>query len=273
VAERVVAELIDDTRLDGLFHIGVDEISYRRGHRYLTIVADHDTSRVLWVAKGKRGQALEGFFDTLGPKRSAEVKAISMDLGPIYRDVAKRRIPQATVCFDPFHVIQIANRALDSVFQGTDRGQSAAGDRAWKTTRVALRSALENLSQQHRDTINGLRRSRYRLFRAWELKEHLRDLYRRVPKEHARAYLKWWITSALRSRIPAFRNLARQMRRNFEPIVAAVELGLSNARLEGINSKIRLIQRRGHGYRSVESLASMIYLCLAGVTVKLPTET
>ena len=105
-----------------------------------------------------------------------------------------------------------------------------------------------------------------------ELKEGLRDLYRAIDPDYARPYLTRWINSALRSRIPAFVNLARQVRRNFEGIVAAVELGLSNARLEGVMAKIRLIQRRGYGYHSVDSLAAAIYLCLGGVTVSLPTQ-
>jgi transposase len=273
IAGRVVAEHVNDDRLDGLYRIGVDEISYRRGHRYLTIVADHDQARVVWVAKGKRGAALEGFFDELGPERSDQVQAISMDLGTIYRDVARRRIPQATICFDPFHVIQIANRALDTVYMNhRHRNTSGVGDRAWRATRVALRSGAENLSDDQHDIVNSLRRDRYRLWRAWELKERLRDLYRTVEPAHARTYLKRWINSAARCRIPAFVNLARQVKRNFEQIIAAVEHDLSNARLEGINSRIRLIQRRGYGYRSVESLAAMIYLCIGGITLQLPTQ-
>ena len=273
IAGRVVAEYLDTDRLDGLYRIGVDEIAYRRGHRYLTIVADHDKAGVVWVAKGKRGAALEAFFDELGPQRCQQIEAISMDLGTIYRDAARRRIPGATICFDPFHVIQITNRALDSVYKQASRNHpSGVGDWTWRTTRVVLRSGAENLTADQHDIINALRRDRYRLWRAWELKEGLRDLYRRVDPLMAAAYLKAWITSALRSRIPAFVNLARQIKRNFEPIVAAVELGLSNARLEGINSRIRLIQRRGYGYRSVESLANMIYLCLSSITINLPTQ-
>jgi hypothetical protein len=127
MAARVVAERIDAGRLEGLYRIGVDEISYRRGHQYLTIVADHDQAKVVWVAKGKRGAALEGFFDALGPERCASLQAISMDLGTIYRDAARRRIPEATICFDPFHVIQIANRALDAVYKSTGRDSASRG--------------------------------------------------------------------------------------------------------------------------------------------------
>ncbi len=273
IAARVVAEHLDTERLDGLLRIGVDEISYRRGHQYLTIVADHDKARVVWVAKGKRGAALESFFDELGAERSSAIEAISMDLGTIYRDAARRRIPQATICFDPFHVIQIANRALHSVYMSTGRSHpSGVGDRSWRQMRFALRSAGEKLTAEQRDLLKTLRRDRYRLWRAWELKETLRGLYRLGDPADARLYLKRWITSALRSRIPAFINLAGQIRHNYEQIIAAVELDLSNARLEGINSRIRLIQRRGYGYRSVDSLAAMIYLCIGGVTLTLPHD-
>jgi transposase len=196
-----------------------------------------------------------------------------MDLGVVYRDAARRCIPAATICFDPFHVIQIANRALDAVYKSTGRDHaSGVGDRACRTTRVALRSGAERLSDDQRAILTALRRHQHRLYRAWELKEGLRDLYRRIHPHDARRYLTRWITTALRSRIPAFVNLARQVRRKFEHIIAAVELGLSNARLEGINAKIRLIQRRGYGYRSTASLATMIYLCLGGINIELPTQ-
>ena len=273
IVERVVAEHLVDDRLDNLYRIGVDEISYRRGHQYLTIVADHDTGGVVWIAKGKRAKALEDFYDELGEDRCDDIQAVSMDLGIIYRNATRRRVPHAVICFDPFHVIQIVNRALDAVYKSTGRFHpTGVGDKAWRNTRYALRAGAENLDDNQRELLNTLRRDRYRLWRAWDLKEQLRDLYRQVDPTEARHYLKAWITRALRSRIPAFINLAGQIRANFEGIVATVELGLSNARLEGINSKIRLIQRRGHGYHSVDALAAVIYLCLGGITINLPTR-
>jgi len=274
IVRRVVGEHLDVGRLEGLYRIGVDEVSYKRGHRYLTIVADHVSGRVVWVAKGKRGAALEGFYDALGEDGRDGIEAVSMDLGTIYRDATRRCVPDAVVCFDPFHVIQIANRALDAVYKSAGREhQSGVGDRAWRNTRFALRAGAENLTADQHELLNAYRRRRHRLWRAWELKEGLRDLYRRVDADYARPYLKRWITSAKRSRIPAFVLFARQIQHNFEGIVAAVELGLSNSRLEGINARVRLIQRRGYGYHSVDSLAAVIYLCLGGITVQLPTQT
>lgn len=273
IIRRFVAERLDQARLEGLYRIGVDEISYKRGHYYLTVVADHDSGKVVWVAPGKRGQALQDFYDALGPQGRARIESVSMDLGTIYRDTTRRALPDATICFDPFHVIQMANRALDRVFSATGHGADGLiTGKQWRASRFALRAGAERLTDFQRKLINAVRRFRYRLFRAWELKEQLRDFYRLVEPDKARPYLKAWITSALRSRIPAFINLARQIRHNFEGVTAAVEHDLSNSRLESINGKIRLIQRRGYGYHSIDALAASIYLCLGGIPTQLPTR-
>lgn len=274
IISRFVAEVIDDSRLDNLYRIGVDEIAYRSGHRYLTVVADHDSGKVVWVAKGKRAEALGSFFAALGPERCAQIEAVSMDLGNIYRRATREWLADdVAICFDPFHVIQMTNRALDAVYKSLGREHaSGVGDRQWRATRYALRAGAEKLSEAQVAILEGLRENREGLFRAWELKEELRDLYRLVPAEDARAYLRYWIERARSSGIRAFVNLATQIERCFDGIAAAVELGLSNARLEGVNARIRLIQRRGYGYRSVHSLAAAIYLCLGGVSVQLPTQ-
>ena len=274
IINRFVAEAIDESRLDGLYRIGVDEIAYRRGHQYLTVVADHDTGNVVWVAKGKRADALGSFFEALGPERCAQIEAVSMDLGTIYRKATREWLADdVAICFDPFHVIQLTNRALDAVYKSLGREHaSGVGDRDWRTVRHALRAGAEKLTDAQLELLARIRRERAVLWRAWELKEALRDLYRRIPPADARAYLEYWVELARRSGIRPFVNLATQIERCFDGIVAAVELGLSNARLEGVNARIRLIQRRGYGYRSVASLAAAIYLCLGGVEVQLPTQ-
>ena len=104
-----------------MFNLGVDEISYQRGHQYLTVVADHDTGRVLHVAKGRSQAALQSFFDVLGPERCAQVRAISMDMATIWRQPCADNIAQAAICFDPFHVIRWANLALDAVYKNQSR--------------------------------------------------------------------------------------------------------------------------------------------------------
>lgn len=272
IVKRVVNESLDDDRLHGLFHLGVDEIAYRRGHQYLTIVADHDTGRVVWVAKGRTKAALGGFYDALGPQRRAQVQAVSMDMTSIYREATIEAVPHAAICLDPFHAMKWVNDALDAVYKTTPRTELTVSGVQWRRTRTALRTGAERLDDNQRSVVTQLRRQRYSLFRAWELKEQFRDFYRYVDPADAPSYLKTWCTRALRSRLRPFRNLVQRIRKHFDGLVAAVQWNLSNSRLEGINAKIRLINNRAHGHRSVDALTASIYLCLGGITIILPTQ-
>lgn len=274
IITRVVADHLDQIRLDAIYRIGVDELAYRYGHQYLTVVGDHDQRQVVWIAEGRTRQALQGFFDKLGAERTANLQAVSMDMSTIYSEATRQGAPQATICFDPFHVIQWANRALDATYASatSGRGSPVMTARQWKRARWALRTGKERLTADRRKLINTLRRTEHRLIRAWELKEMLRDFYRDVEPAQARRYLAAWITTAKRSKIPAFITLAGRLERHFDGIVAAVELGLSNGLIESLNAKIRLINARGYGHHSAKSLAAMIYLCAGGIRVQLPTQ-
>lgn len=271
IVTRVVTDRIDPARLDRLYRIGVDEVSYRRGHHYLTLVVDHDTGHVVWAAQGRESQALQDFYTQLGPERCAQIEAVSMDLGAAYRHATSLALPEAHQCFDPFHVIKMANDALNSVYTGAARDLGLTG-RDWQRVRTVIRSGSEQLTVEQHQTITDLQRKRHLLWRAWDVKEGLRDLYRTVPADEARSYLKWWIGRAKRSRIRPFMLLADRIKKNFEGIVAAVELGLSNSRLEGTAAKVRLIQRRGWGYKSATALIAMTYLWCGGLNLQLPTQ-
>jgi transposase len=286
VVKRVVAEHLDADgdfdRLNGLRRIGVDEISYKRGHKYLTVIADHDTGRVVWVSQNRTQAAFEEFTTALGPERCALIEAITMDMSPIYRPIAEKTLPNARICFDPFHLIKWANEALDLVFQRVYRTlrerllfKAQYKLTEWRRARFLLRAGAENLDPDNQQLLRRLRAEDLTLARAWELKEGLRDLYRYFRHDsdpaETRAYLDAWCTAAAGSGIPAFRNLAKRVRNHYEGILAAINLGLSNSRLEGLNSKIRVIQRRGYGHPHPHTLAAMIHLCLGGITPKLPT--
>ena len=144
----------------------------------------------------------------------------------------------------------------------------------WKATRWALRTGENKLTDDKRALVNQIARTNRRIGRAWTLKEQLRDVYRiDHPPGSARQYLRRWITAAKRSRINTFVALAKRFEVYFEEIIAAIELGISNALIEGINAKIRLINARGYGHHSAQTLSSMIYLCLGGLDIKLPTTT
>jgi transposase len=290
IVTAVVAEHIDDARLNDLYRIGVDEVSYRKGHRYLTVVANHDRDgAVVWAGDGKGAAALDAFYDELGPDRAERLVAVSMDLGAGYRYSTTNNAPQAAQPADPFHIVQLANKAVDEVRRriwnqirrakraekgplGPDNyyfGSPALSFQ--RNTRWVLLKDPSRLSPDEVATIAGLRRSRRALWRAWELKEGLRDLYRLprgvTPGEHLDA----WLASACRCRIPEIVKLSKTIRWHRADVIAAVELGLSNSKLEGLNSKIRLINHRGYGHHSAAAVIAMVYLCCGGITVELPT--
>src|SRR4051794_6342647 len=114
IVERVVAERLDERRLDGLVAIGVDEISYRRGQRYLTSVVDHHARAIVWCAPGRNAQTLQAFFDELGDRKGS-IRAVSIDMSGGYEKAIRDNAPDAEVCFDSFHVVRLGQRAVDQV--------------------------------------------------------------------------------------------------------------------------------------------------------------
>jgi transposase len=276
IINRGVAQLLDTRRLATLYRIGVDEICYRHPHRYLTIIGDHDTGTVVDIQPGRSVESLTNFYASQSDSALAQIEAVSMDVSRAYTGATATAVPHATICYDGFHIMQWVNRALDRVFAEAASGPTkvAMTSAQWRTTRWALRTGENKLSDTKRELVNKIARTNRRIGRAWTLKEQARDLYRyEHPPGAAHRLLKAWITAAKRSRIPVFVALGKQFQLYFEPILAAIELGVSNALIEGINAKIRLINARGYGHHSAQTLTSMIYLCLGGLHVKLPTTT
>jgi transposase len=112
IVERVTAEHLDETRLDRLVAIGVDEISYRRGQRYLTSVVDHASGAIVWCSPGRNAQTLQAFFDELGPRRRQSIRAVSIDMSGGYAKAIRDSVPHSEIAFDPFHVVRVRHAAL-----------------------------------------------------------------------------------------------------------------------------------------------------------------
>jgi transposase len=278
LVRTLVDEHLDIDRLDNLYRIGVDEIAYRKGRKFLTVVADHDTGRVVFVGQGRTQHIFGEFFAALGAAGRARIEAVSMDMTQIYRKATTAHVPHAAICLDPFHVVKWAGEALDLAYQtGREQGVqiSVAGlthAQTWQQVRGALRQPAEKHDPTRTAIIEQLRRKHPRLHRAWRLKEDLRQLYQ-VPAADADDHLRRWINRALRSPIAAFVTLARRLRRHRVGVLNAIHLGLSNSLVEGINAGIRLIQRRAHGYANLDNLIEMIHLCHGGIATHLPTGT
>jgi len=276
-----------------LTRIGIDEISYKRGHKYLTCVVDHDSGRLVWAAPGQDKATLATFFDALGPERSAQITHVSADGAAWIASVVAERAPNAVRCADPFHVVKWATEALDDVRRSAwndarkaarqndvrrTRGRppadapprpDSARAAGIKNSRYALWKNPENLTEKQQIKLAWIVQTDPRLARAYYLKEGLRVIFK-LPLDEATEALEKWVGWARRCRIPSFVKLQNSIVKHRTAILASIEHGLSNGRVESMNTKIRLMTRIAFGFKSPDALIALAMLSLGGHKPVLP---
>jgi transposase len=278
IAARVAADELDPGRLAGLVDIGVDEISWKKHHHYLTLVSNHTTGRIVWGKPGKDTETLNAFFDEVGQAGTETIEAVSMDLGPAFAKSVRARAPRATICFDAFHVVKLATEALDAVrrqvWQSARKLRDKTIAKKYKGARWALLKNPGALNADQTGTLREIKKSGGALWRAYQLKESLRAVFAGdLDTETTNDLLDRWCSKAQRSRIPEFVKTARTIRKHRDGITAALDRGLSNGRHEGLNNKVRLIIRRAYGFHTAEAALASIMLTCGPVNLQLPYHT
>lgn len=265
IAERLVDEKLEASRFEELRRIGVDEISYRKHHHYLTVVVDHERHRVVWVGVGKSAKTLGQFFDVLGPERSAALEWVSVDMSAAYLKAITEAAPQAQIVFDRFHVARLANDAVDAV-RRVQVAKLPVADRAQlKGTRWALLKRPPHRRAEEEAKLSVIQRFNRPVYRALLLKESFLEIFSTETRSEAEERMQSWLAWASRSRLKPFVRLGRTVRKHLEGILRFVDSRLTNARLEGMNNKIRLLSHRAFGFHSAAPLIATIYLCCSGI--------
>ena len=295
VAWRTIGSIItrvnDDAEatvdhLAGLRRIGIDEISYKRGHRYLIVVVDHDTGRLVWAGPGRSEAALNVFFDELGHERAAELTHVSADMADWIAKTVAARAPNAIRCADPFHVVAWAIEALDierrrawnqaaghRVPASTGRRGRTVGDsRKIARSRYALWKNPDDLNARQRHQLDWIAKTDPRLWRAYLLKEGLRYVFA-VKGTEGKEALDRWLSWARRSQLPSFVVLANKITRHRQAIDANLEHGLSQGLIESTNTKIRLLTRIAFGFHGPQPLIALAMLALGSHPPQLPGRT
>ncbi len=279
-------------RLADLRRIGIDEISYKKGHKYLMVVVDHDARRLVWAAPGRTSATVAEFFDLLGEQRCAQITHVSADGADFIDAVVAARCPNAVRVADPFHIVKWATDALDEVRRGAwndaralaraepkrGRGRPRADApprpgselaKGLKGARYSLWKNPENLTEHQQVKLAWIAETYPRLYRAYLLKEGLRVVFQ-LPYTAAAEALDRWISWARRCRIPAFVKLQKSIIKHRARILAAIDHNLSNGLIESTNTKIRLITRIAFGFKSAEPLIALAMLSLGGHRPVLP---
>ncbi len=273
IVERVVERLRPEDPLDGLKRIGVDEISYRKGHRYLTVVVNHDTGRVVWAKKGKNTDTLIAFFKELGEQRCSAIEYVTIDMSKAYIKAVTDTLPKAQIVFDRFHVEKLVSEAMDKTrreeWQRLRSEDPAAAERA-KGLMWPMRKLPWNLTDKQHARMSTLQQDNAKLYRAYLLKSKLGDILDRRQPKVIESMLEGWVSWATHSRLPEFVRVGKTIRKYLAGIVAYAKHRLTNAVTEGMNNKVRLLTRRAYGFHSANATIAMMMLCCTGITISPP---
>ena len=295
IMARVWADVDDPARrLGSLTRIGIDEVSYKRGYKYLLVVVNHDTNRLVWAGEGRTKDTLRSFFAEIGPQACAQISHVSADGAEFITEIVAEHCPNAVRAVDRFHVVKWANDALARV--RVDAWQMARAQarqepprstgwaarhqarpatdltKALKGSRFALWKNPENLTQKQQAKLDYIAVTDPRLWRAYLLKERLRLIFN-LPPADAIIALDRWLAWARRCRLPAFIELGQRIQRYRNQILAAIEHRLSNGPIESVNNKIRVLTRIAYGFKNAHALIALAMLCLAIPKPPLPGRT
>jgi transposase len=313
IIARVCADELDPARLENLFDIGIDEVSWKRQHNYLTLVADHRAGTIVWGTAGVGERAADRFFAELDPGspraalsapagdtsgdsarlawarraaddpeppvalRAGQLAAISLDMGPGYAASAGWHAPQAVRCIDPFHVVQLANQALDEVRRGYWNELRTSGDRQaakrFKDARWSLLKRPDKLTDNQAATLARLRAAGGEVWRAYELKEATRGIFEPgLTVEDVEILIDRLLSRLARSRLEPLVRLGKTIRKHRAGILAAIRLGINQGRTEALNNKVRLIVRRAYGFHTAQAALALVMLTCGPIMLRLPHQ-
>lgn len=272
ILSRVIDRHKEPFDLTKLEAIGVDELSYRKGHRYLTLVTDLQSGRVVWSGEGRSKQTLAAFFDWAGPEVCARIRHAAIDMCAAYEMVIGERLPDAELVFDRFHVQQLVGKAMDATRREEWRRARRDGDGSHvKNLRYALLKSPWNLTDKQSASLAHLQEENMKLYRGYLLKESFMDIYRSLAEPAvAERKIKKWLAWASRSQLDAFVKVARTIRKHLTGILAYFRTGFTTSKSEGNNTKARLGTRQAYGFHGPDAVLAMIELRCGGVHIPLP---
>lgn len=244
--------------------VGVDETSFRRRHKYVTVVNDLERGVVVHVADGRDRSAIDSYFQDLGETTRAGIEQVAMDMWPAYISSVEE-YTAADIVHDRFHIVAHLNHAVDLVRRAEQRELLEAGDPRLKRSRYLWLMKSGRMTRPQQRRFAALRASHLRVARAWAIKEMARDSWGYVRRGWAERRWKRWYDWAVRSRLEPIKKVAKMIRNHWDAVINAALSSISSANAEGINAKIQEIKRKAHGYRNRAHFRLAIYFHLGGL--------
>jgi transposase len=265
---RTISRIRDGHRIRGLKTIGIDEISYCKGHKYATVVYDLDRSCVVWVGPGKGRETIDKFFaEQLSDYQKRQITWASCDMSKTYIGAIEEHCPNATLVLDRFHIVKALNNAVDEVRKEQWREASIDQRKALKGLRWLLFKHSSNRSKKDSRILNALGKGNRRIHRAWVLKDEFEHFWEYNAPWAAEKFLKRWTTTALKSRLEPIRDFVKMLRKHMHRIITFVESKLTNAMAEGLNRIIRIVKNRASGFRGLPAFTDIIFLTVGDLDI------
>lgn len=255
-------------RIRGLKTIGIDEISYCKGHKYATLVYDLDRSVVVWIGAGKGRETIDRFFnEVLSDYQKQQIANGCCDMSEAYIGAIKDHCPNAILVLDRFHIVKALNSAVDAVRKEQWRGAGVDERKALKGLRWVLYRHSSTRSRKDTCTLKALERANNRIYRAWRLKDEFEQFWDYKATWAAERFLKNWMTAALRSRLEPMRKFVSTLRQHYDGVIAFIDTRLTNAVAEGINRIVKIVKNRASGFRTLSAFEDIIYLTVGDVDI------
>lgn len=250
--------------LDGVTAVGVDEVQWQKGHKYLTLVyqIDKRCKRLLWIGRDRTTKTFLGFFRMLGPERSAGIRFVCSDMWKAFLKVVKKKVPGAIHILDRYHIMALMNKAIDKVRAGEAKRLKQDGQPALlKPTRWCWLKRVWNLTKTQSVKLKELLRHHLQTVRAYLLKEDFQRFWEYRSAPWAKRFMKAWCTRALRSRIEPMKKVARTLRAHEELILNwfRAKGTMSSGVVEGLNYNVKLSMRKAYGFRTYEAVEVALY--------------
>jgi len=245
---RYIAGLLRKRDLKGITDLGIDEISEKKGHKYLTLVTDIQKRRVIWVGKNNNRKVLKEFFHWFGNKRTRRLKRLVIDMHDPFELEIRVHCPRAALIYDHFHVIKPLSFAIDNIRRRLQSQLPPEGRRFLKNSRYLLLRARENLSRNQRVRLKELLSVNETLSMAYILKEDLRGVFRLGDLREARTELKDWKRRARESKIPEIVEYVRMLNRQRYGILNFFRHHKTNGLSEGLNNVAKTLKKDAYGF-------------------------
>lgn len=267
VVEHYVGEALGRMDLRGLTKVGVDESSRARGHNYLTLFADLVRSRVVFIALERDHGTVEQFRDWVVAHGGdpAAITDFSLDMSPAFIKGVSESFPNAAQTYDKFHVVKLANEAVEKVRREEQKKLPALKKTRW----LWLRNASK-LNDDQCSRLDAVRKLAKRTARAYRYRVELQGLYELPDQSAAKAYFKRWYAGAIRSRLAPVKKVARTLKDHLAGLLRWFDSRVTNGLLEGLSSLVQASKAAARGYRNPNYMATMIYLRLSKLDLRLP---